>query len=79
MSGEGFVIDTPEGIAMWRLLSLRSMLKIEITTGMSHSRGSVMNAIRETGISQKRTKRGVFADINAYIVALLGPEADSKL
>lgn len=47
---EGFVIDTPEGIAMYRLLALRSMLRIEITTGMSHSKGSVMNQVREVSI-----------------------------
>ena len=44
------VIDTPEGIRMARLLTLKSALKLE-TLGMKHSRGSVYALIkREFGL-----------------------------
>jgi len=58
----GFIIDTPEGIAAYRQIALYHALKLEVMTGMRHSRGSVMQTIRnETGIT-KRTKAGVLAE-----------------
>lgn len=58
----GFIIDTPEGIAAYRQLALYHALKLEVATGMRHSRGSVMQTIRnETGIT-KRTKAGVLEE-----------------
>jgi hypothetical protein len=39
------MIDTPEGIAAYRMLALRSMLKLEIL-GMKHSRGSAYATIK---------------------------------
>ena len=63
------IIDTPEGIEMYRLLSFRSMLRIEILTGMRHSKGSVLAAAQRQGLTTKRTKRGAHADIDALIVA----------
>jgi hypothetical protein len=65
----GFIIDTPEGMEMYRLLSLRSMLSIEIVTGLKHSRGSVLAAAQRQGLTAKRTKRGAYADIDALVVA----------
>jgi hypothetical protein len=59
---EGFIIDTPEGIEAYRKLALRSMLKLEIETGLRHSRGSVMNRIISENLAiSKRTKKGVLA------------------
>ena len=69
MSDNAIIIDTPEGIAMYRLLSFRSMLSIEIKTGMRHSKGSVLAAAQRQGLTTKRTKRGAYADIDALIVA----------
>lgn len=38
-------IDTPEGIAFFQLLQMRGALRIEIATGMRHSRGSVLKLV----------------------------------
>jgi hypothetical protein len=54
----------------FRLLSVRRGLKLEIETGMKlSSKGSVMNVAREICGSSKRTKRAVFADYDAWMVA----------
>lgn len=59
---------------MFHLLQCRSALKIEITTGMKMSRGSVLALCNRLGYSEKRTKRGAYADLNAKIVALGGQD-----
>lgn len=53
---DSIIIDTPEGIAMYRLLAMRSALKIELRTGMKMSKGpSVMSIInREYGTKFRR-------------------------
>jgi len=62
------VIDTPEGMAYFRLLQVRGALSIEVKTGKSHSRGSVLKlAQREYGI-KSRTKKGALAELNALVV-----------
>jgi hypothetical protein len=68
----GFVLDTPDQIAMWRLMSFRSMLQIEIKTGLRHSRGSVLKAAQQQGLTDKRTKIGAYKDIDALIVTAGG-------
>ena len=50
------IIDTPEGIAAYRMLALRSALKLEIL-GMKHSRGSAYATIkREFNLRGNRQK-----------------------
>ena len=66
----GFVIDTPEGIQAFQLLRVRSALSIEVKTGMKLSRGSVMKLAKSYCGSRKNTKKGVYADYNAYLVSL---------
>jgi hypothetical protein len=57
------IIDTPEGIEAYRKLALRGALKLEIETGLRHSRGSVMKLIiNENPSITKRTKKGVLAE-----------------
>src|SRR5690348_7586121 len=46
MSDDLIIIDNPEGIEAYRKLSMWHMLKLEVQTGLRHSRGSVMNAIK---------------------------------
>ena len=73
MRNETIIIDTPEGIAMFQLLQLRSALKLEIRTGMKLSnRGSVLATAQRRGLTTKRTKRGAYADIDAAVVAAGG-------
>jgi hypothetical protein len=61
----GFVIDTPDGIAFYRLCALRSALVLEMH-GMKHSQGSVYALVkREFGF--KGAKVAVLAQLKAYI------------
>jgi hypothetical protein len=60
-----FVIDTPDGIAWFRLCALRSALVLELH-GMKHSQGSVYALVkREFGF--KGTKLAVLAQLKAHI------------
>lgn len=45
MSDEMVIVDTPDGIKAYRMLVLRSALKLEIL-GMKHSRGSAYATIK---------------------------------
>jgi hypothetical protein len=64
------VIDTPEGIAAYRALAIYHALKLEVNTGLSHSRGSVMKlAKQEFGLSGNRK-----ADVLAQLEHVLKQE-----
>jgi hypothetical protein len=65
MTDTSFSLDTPEQIAMWRVLSAESMLALEIKTGMKH-RYSVLAACQDNGWTQKRTKKGALLDLIAF-------------
>lgn len=47
--------DTPESIEMFRLLTIRSGLKMEINTGLRHSRNMIFNAAKQ--ITGQRTRK----------------------
>lgn len=56
------VIDTPEGIKFYRLVSMRGAIRLE-AKGMRMSRGSVTaRAKREFGIKGNRTEVLAFLD-----------------
>lgn len=64
---QSFILDTPAQIEAWRMLSMYRMLKLEVETGLRHSRGSVMNVVRhEFGIPYK-TKKRVLAELEAIL------------
>ena len=42
MTDKSVILDTPDQIAMFRLLQIRYALDVEIKTGMKHSRGSML-------------------------------------
>jgi hypothetical protein len=67
-----FVITGRDNIAMWRLLSIKSALKLE-TLGMKHSSGrSVATVVRkillEAGIAPKRLKRELLEQFSEHII-----------
>lgn len=47
----------------FQLCQVIGALRIETRTGLSHSRGSVMNLARERYGIQKRTKQGVLTEL----------------
>lgn len=74
MNDQPIVIDTPDGMAHLAMLQVIGALSIEVRTGMSHSRGSVMNLARDRYGCQKRTKKGVLAEMRALYLATYGVE-----
>lgn len=79
------ILDTPEQIALSRLLQMKYALRLEIRSGMTHSRGSVMNlasrALMDAGKIDKpfRRKQAAYDALDEYIAekekALLGDPA----
>lgn len=69
----GTILDTPEQIELFRLLQMKYALRIEIRTGMTHSRGSVMNLISrvlmDLGRVDKpfRRKQAAYDALDEYI------------
>lgn len=45
--GDGGLTITGEHVAIARLITIRSALRLEQKTGMKHSRGSVRNLVRK--------------------------------
>ena len=74
LSDGTIVIDTPTGIEMASLLALRSALGLEVSTGMHHSRGSILAVAQRRGLTVKRTKHGAWQDVDLYIRTHGGPE-----
>lgn len=60
------MLDQPWQIASYQLAARIAALKIEVDTGLSHSRGSVMNIIKHTYGIRGGTKKNVLADAQAY-------------
>lgn len=59
-----------QGVNTYRLIALRSALGFEAKTGMKMTRQSVMKAAKAECGSKKNTKKGVYADLDAYMVNL---------
>jgi len=68
------IIDTPEGMDHFRLASLIAMLTIEVATGMSHSRGSILKVAQSQYGCVKRTKKGALAELRAMYAEAYGRE-----
>ena len=71
-----FVITGKDNIQMWRLLSIKSALKLE-TLGLRHSSGrSVATVVRkilaEAGIVPKRLKRELLEQFSQHIIVARG-------
>jgi hypothetical protein len=64
------MIDTPEGIRNFQKMRCYYALKLEVRTGLRHSRGSVMNLILTNYMPEckKRTKKGVLAEFRTKLV-----------
>ena len=58
------IIDTPEGIAAYRLIALRRAILLRIDTGMTTCRMQEIKIAHRLGVSTKKTLKGVLADMN---------------
>jgi hypothetical protein len=59
------IINTPEGIEHFRMCQVIGALTIEVRTGMSHSRGSILKVAQQRYGCVKRTKKGALAEMRA--------------
>ncbi len=68
----GFIVEGPIHIELYRLLSIRSALKLEVKTGMQLSRGrSAASVARALFVSEKpaRNKATLLTQVESYITA----------
>ena len=72
------IVLTGEQIPAYRLLMLRSALRLEINTGMKMWRGvSIVKVLKADGITTRSRKDLVYADLDAHIIALgIGEHVD---
>lgn len=61
------ILDTPNQIELFHLLQMKYALKIEISTGLRHSRGSVLNLVNNVLNTNLRTKKAALAALEAHI------------
>jgi hypothetical protein len=61
------LIEGRAGIWFYQLAATRTALQVEVDTGLSHSRGSVLMAARSRYGVESRTKRGALAELVAMV------------
>jgi len=66
------VIDTKEGMQAFRMLQLKFALSIEVKTGMTHSRGSVMKEVNRTFGTSFRKKADALAFMEGVCAYMAG-------
>lgn len=69
---ETIIINTPEGIAHYHMAVAIMSLKVEVETGLRHSRGSVLALVRQRYGCPKRTKKGALEWMLAHYKATYG-------
>jgi hypothetical protein len=76
---QGFIIDTPEGIAFYRLCVHLYRLRVEVATGMRASGGvsTLESAQRLYGVTA-RTKAGAIVELTELKDAILAGEKSAK-
>ena len=62
MANQPLVIDTPEGIAHYRMAAIISALRFEVRAGMQMSRLSALKGARSYGITA-RTKKAALVEL----------------
>jgi hypothetical protein len=77
MTNQAITCDTPEAISVFRLLSLRGMVKME-SRGMKMSRGVNATAVarKEFGLKPRAPHAEVIAAIEAKLAELAPKAAD---
>jgi len=65
---------TNEDIEQFRMAQVIGALTIEVRTGMSHSRGSILKVAQQRYGCVKRTKKGALAEMRALYKETYGRE-----
>lgn len=67
------ILESPEQLHLFRLLQIKYSLKVEIDTGLRHSRGSILKLANDVLLAAERiqaplcTKKAAFDAISQYI------------
>ena len=73
MTDKAIILDTPDQIAMFHLLQIKYALRIEVQTGMTNSRGSILRlanrVLTDNGMKRRGTKAAALKDIEKVIEA----------
>jgi hypothetical protein len=78
MSDQAVIIDTPEGIELYRLLVMRSRLRFEIQTGLRF-RVSTLKGVNKHLKCKCRTKAQALEVLEEHIKALTLPLTEDPL
>lgn len=71
---EAIIIDTPEGIAHWQMARMIAAIKLEVTTGMKATRGSVLRAVESQYGIKARTKKKALEEMKKLYRETYGRE-----
>lgn len=66
-AGDDVILETPTQLELFHLLQMKYALKIEISTGLRHSRGSVLNLVNNVLNTNHRTKKAALTALEAHI------------
>ena len=76
---ETFVIDTPEGIAMYRLLACQKALKLEVEHGIRFGRGrNPLHTARSILGENVKTKKQALAMLTEIIDEIMPQEEEDE-
>lgn len=64
------IIDTPEGINMYRMLTIAHSLAFEISTSMKMSRISALKTAKADGLTKASRKPAALRDVVAHIQSI---------
>jgi hypothetical protein len=60
-------IVTGEAVNVARIMAVRSGMIIQIDTGMSHSKLSLLKVAQQSGLTRHATYRGALKDVNRWL------------
>lgn len=72
------MLTTPEQLRRFQLLQHIYALKIEVETGLRHSRGSVLRSAQQKYGVKSRTKAGALAELQAMAASLDGSDDERQ-
>ena len=68
------VIDTPDALEHFQFARCIAMLRIEVSTGLKHSQGSVLKHVQKTYVIRSRTKKGALREMEVLYKTNYGRE-----
>tara|TARA_R110000744_G_scaffold185504_2_gene304909 strand:+ start:1677 stop:1898 length:222 start_codon:yes stop_codon:yes gene_type:complete len=66
------VVDTPDALEHFQFARCIAALRIEVSTGLKHSRGSMLKHVQNTYGIQSRTKKGALLDLEMKYKKIYG-------